>query len=494
MFPGKVKSAYIVRDTGDLLAKVQSRALADQHLKEAQGQWEKAGKPAERPMVRASLMGSKVDALDYYTGEIAQLTTEIKAQQAEVKQQMLARKLPVYPNGFVQFNTRMDAEVAIRMDYSRDRDEWVVSTPPDAADVRWHDFEQYQGKQGVKSFLGFSAVVGLYFAYLPLVIGITNVATAVDLGPLQPIWAGLAPTLGLQVMVSFLPTFLLLIFRAFFTLKADTWAQNKLQGWYFTFQVVFVILATAVGQNVADFMEKVGEDPFSTPIIMAMKMPAATHFYMNFLVLQWVAHCQNILRLSNLFKFKLFSRILPEDEALAKAELEDQDYYGMGSRSARFTINMAIGIVFGTLSPPINVLTWINFAVCRVVYGYLIPFAETKKGDLGGVFWVHQLKHLFVANIIYCILMGGVLCVRATSWGPCVIATPSLIYVIWSMKRFDVAFSWEYLPYEDVVESMAKERSDFGKSMFKRIACYSGSTQPMAKGEIAYIQPELIED
>merc|ERR1712007_309100 len=102
-----------------------------------------------------------------------------------------------------------------------------------------------------------------------------------------------------------------------------------------------------------------------------------------------------------------------DDKAHQLSEPEDQDYFGMGSRSARFTINMVIGIVYGTLCPPMNVLCWMNFYCCRLFYGYLIPFAETKKPDLGGPFWVESLKHLFVGNIIYCIVMCGVLSARA---------------------------------------------------------------------------------
>ena len=102
-------------------------------------------------------------------------------------------------------------------------------------------------------------------------------------------------------------------------------------------------------------------------------------------------------------------QIMPEEDALKAAEPEDQDYYGIGSRSARFTINMGLGIVYGTLCPPMNLLCWLNFFFCRLFYGYLIPFAETKKPDLGGPFWVEQLKHLFVGNIPYCIVMCGVL-------------------------------------------------------------------------------------
>jgi len=143
----------------------------------------------------------------------------------------------------------------------------------------------------------------------------------------------------------------------------------------------------------------------------------------------------------------------------------------MGSRSARFAINLCIGIVYGTLSPPINLLCWVNFWVCRIVYGYLCPFAETKKADLGGAFFHSQLKHLFTGNIIYCVLMIGVLARRGADWGPCAVAAPTLGYVIWSMNRFEKKFSWEYLSFKKATESKAS-----------------------GKSEGTYDQPELVED
>ena len=45
---------------------------------------------------------------------------------------------------------------------------------------------------------------------------------------------------------------------------------------------------------------------------------------------------------------------MPEEDALKMTEPEDQDYYGIGSHSARFTINMVLGIVYGTLCPPMD--------------------------------------------------------------------------------------------------------------------------------------------
>ena len=64
-------------------------------------------------------------------------------------------------------------------------------------------------------------------------ISITSLGQMVHLGPLQPIWEGFAPTLGLTIFISLLPTVLMIIFRTFFTLKADApWHLQCLLGHY----------------------------------------------------------------------------------------------------------------------------------------------------------------------------------------------------------------------------------------------------------------------
>jgi len=318
--------------------------------------------------------------------------------------------------------------------------------------------------QAARDVIGYVLIVGLYFAYMPLVIGISNLAGAVDMGPMQSLWEGLAPTMGLQIMVGFLPTILLLIFRSFFILKAYAWSQTRLQKYYFWFQVVFVILITAIGDSVVEFTTTIFTDPIAVFGMLAETMPHATHFYMNFLVLQWTTHAMNLLRYVTLSKFLGFRNIFEEEEARAKAEPEDQDYYGLGSRSARFTINMVIGIVYSTLSPTVALLAWVNFAFCRLFYGYLIPFAETKKPDLGGVFWVTKLEHIFIGNVIYCVLMTGVLFGRAPTPYAGMVVAPTIFYVLWSLGRFKAAFSWLNLPFETVAEhAEVKKRAMVGQ-------------------------------
>jgi len=447
-----VTDIYIAKDTSQLQQMIAERDAAKTAVKKMEAKHAKDG--GERPTVSETFMGAKVDAIEYYSKRIEDLEKQIVEERSRIQEASKSLDGGVNSSSaFVTFGKRSDAELCLRLDnICHDLDAWELYTPPEPTDILWNDLTQDDTMQDIRTILGYLAVVGLYFLYMPCVVGMTNLAKIVNMGVLQPVWQGLAPTVGLQFMVAFLPTFLLIIFRNFFTLRADAWAQHKLQVWYYWFQIVFVILATAVGQDVRGFSKTIIEEPFAIFSMMANTMPYATHFYMNFLVLQWATHAMGSMRYVPLFKYISFKGLFDEKEAKAMAEPEDQDYYGMGGRSARWTIAMTVGIVYGTLSPPINLLCFINFAICRIVYGYLFIFAEGKKPDLGGVFFVKQLEHLLIALIIYTILMTGVLLTRSDSWGPGVISAGALVYSILSLNQFSGSHAWEKVPFEDIMK------------------------------------------
>mmetsp|Transcript_16757 Transcript_16757/g.52803 ORF Transcript_16757/g.52803 Transcript_16757/m.52803 type:complete len:836 (-) Transcript_16757:64-2571(-) len=474
MFPGpdRVKDAYVAKDTKHLPALEQAFQAAKENLFKAEKAQKDTGTPT---MVRASFTGSKVEAVPYYKDQLKDIWKQMKDMRSQVLEdsKTVGDAGGNCSHGFVTFYNRADAEIALRLDaISKDQEKWDIQIPPEPEDVLWADLTQDPTAEAGRAVTGYLLIIGLYVAYMPLVIGITNIAQAVNMGPLQSSWEGLAPTMGLTLMVAFLPTFILLILKFCFTLKADASAQHKLQLVYFYFQLVFVILVAAIGQNVTKFTTAVLESPVALFSALGSTMPFATHFYMNLMVVNWSTHCMNILRYVTLGKYLSFRPIFGEDVAATMAEPEDQDYYGLGSRSARWTINMLIAVIFGTLCPPMWLLTFLNFAVCRLIYGYLIPFAETRKPDLGGFFWVSKLRHMLLGNILYVVLMTGVLFQRATSSYPAWIAASCLFYVAWSINRFDTHFSWEKLPFKYIV---------------------SGKDEDKVKRQLEgrYIQPEL---
>mmetsp|Transcript_29806 Transcript_29806/g.52397 ORF Transcript_29806/g.52397 Transcript_29806/m.52397 type:complete len:765 (+) Transcript_29806:86-2380(+) len=445
----KVKQAYLAKRAPLLKYQVQRNADAVQGLAAAKFKWQQTGSdPVQRPK---SFTGA--DLIEFYESEIKDSTEQIKVERAEAEKVLSTPGGVNGCNGFVTFSDPAVAEIASSMQYGTDSEEWVISIPPAADAVLWKDLEQNNSGRAIGMVIGYLLTAALYMLYLPLTIWITTISCKMTFpDAIQPFWEALAPTMGLLVMVSFLPTFLNLIFKFCFTMNDLAFQQYVLQNWYFIFQFVFVILVTAIGDSLFEFMKTLVMTPLEIMPMLAKTMPLATHFYMNFIALTWTSHGQNFTRIVPLSKYIFFKRVFDEERAIKMAEPEDQDYYGLGGRHARWAIMMCVGVIFGTLSPSIPLLTFVNFFLCRLVYGYLTAFAEQKKPDTGGLFFVRACRHLFVGNIFYVLLMAGVLYDRAASGGPATIAIISVFYVIWSMQRFNTEFIYQKLPFEEHIK------------------------------------------
>jgi len=197
-------------------------------------------------------------------------------------------------------------------------------------------------------------------------------------------------------------------------------------------------------------MEIVGHPPALLEIL-ATTMPEVTHFYLCWMVMQWTTHALNLTRYIQMIKFLGLRAIYELEDARKGAEPEDQEYYGIGARSARAAVEIAVAIIFITLSPLITILGFIVAAISRVIYGYFLTCAETKKPDLGGALWVTQLEHLHCALLIYCLLMLGVMNARSKDVGPIIIVAVALVGVLERFHNFKHKFQWETLPFEEVL-------------------------------------------
>jgi len=470
MYGKVVKSAYVAKKISRLEGKIQEFVYTDRKLKETQ-YWIKNNPGKPKPHFR--MMHGAQDYDVYYQSELDRLTQEIKAEQEQAN--MEARKSPeestIYAtNGFVTFNERAEVQQVMGTRLRIADDELVVSYPPEPADIIWSDLEETIAGRFFFHLVGYGCIVGLFLLFMPIVVAISQAAnldhleqeipplkTFTDaLGSFRDTLASSLASIGLTLMMSFLPTILVLIFNSFFTLIASRWAQIYIQSYYFWFLILFVLLVTAVGSSVTDFMEEIAESPFIIFSVLAQTMPLTTHFYLNYVGTQWVTHGMNLTRYMNLIKYVLFKRMMKAEDARAMAEPEDQDYYGMGSRSARFAFMLVLGLVFSSICPLLCLMVWLNFALCKLIYGYLIPYAESKKKDLGGDHFALQLIHVHLGLLIYIILMTGIMLERASTIGPGVISALSFLWWIVSFIKFRTKLHWENLCYEDVVERSGK--------------------------------------
>ena len=468
-----VLAAHVVKHEEDLARLITQRATLMSMKRKAELILEKKQKV---DTFRQYPCGPKLETLPYCEDRLPKLDEQVQELRQRHAEECL--KDPTARSsaaGFVTFSNRRVADMAQSLRISADQSHWKISAAPVAKDIRWKDLRtSAHFSTGLKA-VGYMLVLGLYIGFMPIVIFITNVAELTDLGPLQPLWAGFAPTLGLTLFLSLLTVVLMIIFQSFFSLKADAHAQHKLQRWYFTFQLIFVVLVTTIGKSLVSQFQAVLEAPRPVFYIMAGSLPNASHFYMTYLILQWTKKAMEILRYMNLSKFLVYEALCTPKEAKEKAEPEDQASQGLGARNVNLAVSFALGLLFSSVAPLVSIFAMLDLMLGRLIYGYLVIHAETRKPDLGGEFWVTQLHFAELALGLYCILMIGILGQMSESYA-WIIAAPSLLFVCWSAYHNEKTYQWRQLPFEELV---ANEEPD-------------DPTDPPDFGE-CYIQPELAE-
>lgn len=491
MFPGQVTSAYVVRHTANLVSLVDAYNCVERSHAEAEFEWQASGNSSEsRPQCRDGVFGNMVDKIDFQMKQKSVAAEAVKKERLELADPRNASR--VYASsGFVTFENERDAAVALCVKMCADDYVFMMSEPPDPADVTYSDLYTNPELLNFKALLGYSCIAGVFFGFTPIVMAISSIINLTTLRKALPVvddfirrhpWSehtieGVVASSAMTIMVSMMPTVLMLIINNLFQLKAGRWAQHKLQNWYFWFQVIFVLLVTTLGNSLFDTMLSLVNHPTLIFELLAYRLPLATHFYLNYLVLQWVLHLMNLTRYINFFKFKGLSAICEEERAKELSEPEDQDYYGIGGRSARFAINLVMALMYSNLCPLISVVALINFLICKVVYGYLLVFAESVKPDLGGHFWVTQLRQIQAGLLLYVLLMLGILSSRSPSFGPTVVAAPALLFVLRGLVRFHSAYEWERMPFEALVKGKAA-----------KMGC-----EVRESSRKDYTQPELLE-
>mmetsp|Transcript_11486 Transcript_11486/g.20314 ORF Transcript_11486/g.20314 Transcript_11486/m.20314 type:complete len:773 (-) Transcript_11486:115-2433(-) len=454
IFPKSVKEVHMVMHCDKLEGLVATRKDYAAKKNYAERLWETK---QVRKTVRPSILESSVDSIDYYTKEIQDLNVQILAEQSHFAKNAHIQGGIHSDSAFVTFKDERTTVIVRHLHYTRDTDEWTIGAAPSVSSLIWSNLRKETLWERAEQGIGYTATLAVFMMFVPFVAITADFTSQLDMGPLDPLWKSVAPSLGLTIFLSFLPTVLLLIADTFFNSKSEPERQHDLQITYFWFQLVFVVLVVCLdGGDFLEFVKKVIETPIEVPGIMASTMPAATHFYINFMLIQWVAQGMYLTRMVPLSKYISFKALFTEEEAKEMSEPEDQDFYGLGAKSATFTILMVVCIVFGTMQPVLPLLGCVNFLLSKLAHGYLAIYAETRKPDLGGEFWVSSLKHMLFGTIVYTVLMSGLLYSRSDSIIPTLFASCAGFYVARAYLTFDEHFQWQFLPIVEAEASVTQ--------------------------------------
>jgi hypothetical protein len=415
--------------------------------------------------------GEQVDAATYYEDKAARLEESLGIARQNVFAFAGTENSGVcYNRGFVTFNRMSAVSTALNTTYNEDQDQWMVSAAPEPNDVQFNALMVGPREARVREFLGYVLVLIIFLIFLPLILWISGHTLSSELvdeipylskflkNKSYPAYAydGLAGSLFVTVLMSIVPSILMLIFRQCFILRSSAETQLLCQKSYFYMLFVYVLLVISIGSSLEADAKILAKHPFAVFSLLASSLPESSHYYLNFVVFQCMAPMITLTRIVPLIKFHFYKNYGPDEFAHLRSDPEDQDYSGIGSRSARLTLIMVIALSFCTLSPLIVVLAMINFGICRVAYGYLVSYSETVKPECGGHLFASQMKHTQAGLVFYVVLMTGVLFQRAENSYPACISACAFVPLFWAIFRMDRAFKWQSLPVHLVKEDDGK--------------------------------------
>jgi len=471
-----IERAYLVRRTQILRHLIGARDAAADGLREAEASWANENNdPARRPIAHAQgelccCAGEGEDAILLYSRRLKLFQARVDMARKGVEDGVSLMDTTTggvcSQAGFVTFTSLRACRLASREQYKPDAAVLMPSAPPAPEDVDYESLGQDPIIQGSQRWLFGVCLFFIFLAWLPLVASVGQLVNfseienhipfvrrvTNDRPSLSILMQAIVSTSLLRLVMSLMPCALMWGIRRFLAPKSGNDAQLRLQGVYFMFLVIFVLLITAISSSVWHTIVALINSPTLVLPMLATSLPGKSHWYTEFLLLGWLADITELIRITNLMTFLGFKWLLGDREAKRRAEPQDQDFYGMGARMARIALHMTIALAFCTCFPLISIVGWIFFSIGSCTHVYLIIFAEDKVADYGGEFWVEGLKYILWALVLFVLIMSGVLHEHSPwSWKPTVFALTSIlsIFIYWRLLNNLV---WQSLPFETIAE------------------------------------------
>ncbi|KAK1425014.1 hypothetical protein QVD17_20356 [Tagetes erecta] len=109
------------------------------------------------------LWGEKIDAIDYYTEEIEELSKESEVAERE---RVIGDPKAVIPAAFVSFKSRWDAAICAQTQQTKNPTRWLTEWAPEPRDVYWNNLAIPFVELNLRKLVMAGALFGLTFCFM----------------------------------------------------------------------------------------------------------------------------------------------------------------------------------------------------------------------------------------------------------------------------------------------------------------------------------------
>jgi len=393
------------------------------------------------------LVGEKVDTIDWCRDRLGTLIPEVNALQEKIKNGE-GEKLN---SAFIEFTSQTTAQIGVQtLAYHLPlhmAPRFIGITPDE---VVWSNLKIRWLERLIKfaSTTAFTVALVIFWSIpvaftamisqinyltknLPFLKFINDTPTVI-LGLIT----GLLPAIMLAVLMALLPIILRLCAKI---AGAPSLSQIELrtQNSYFLFQVFQVFLVTTLSSAVSTAVQKIIDDPMSTPSLLAASIPKASNFYIAFMILQGLAISAGaLLQIVGFIVFKILGMFLDNTPRKMFKRWSTLSGIGWGTVFPIYTNIAVIAITYSIISPLVMLIAVFGFSLLYFAYRYNFLFVYNASIDTKGLVYPRALYQTMTGVYLAEIVLIGLFGLKAAI-GPLILVVFLLIFTV----LFQVALS-----------------------------------------------------
>lgn len=384
-------------------------------------------KPQHRPAVFpmslfASCCGAKkVDSVSTYRNELAALNNSIVTrQQAGIEAMHENEDENKLSAAFVQFNSQLGAHLAAQAVIHRK----TLTMQPrhlevHPTDVIWENLGQSLRtrsiRRAISAVLAF-LLIALWTIPVAFVASIANLDAIVEFAPfLSGVYSlpkavlgiiqGILPPLGLAILMTILPIILYKLAH----LGGEVLNSRKtltVTTYFYWFSVVHVLLVATLVNGTFEAVQQIKDNPNRIMDMLASTLPQASTFFLSFILISIIRIPLLLIQIGPLI-MNWVSKYLGSTPRKVYAAERTMGFVDWGTSIPVHTISFAIGLIYSTIQPIILIFIVIYFGFFYLAFRYQFLYVYRQPFDSGGLIYPRIIDQIYVALIIYEIVMMG---------------------------------------------------------------------------------------
>ena len=420
-FPGGVKAIWLNRNVDALQNLVDKRQKLISKIelvlcKYVRKSLKKGVDRVERPTVRIGCFGTKVDALDHYKNQIAELNSQIENCQNEIGNSK--------PNNsaFIQFHDSIAAHMV--MQCSLGSIPFAITNryiDIKSENIIWSNIKLSDHNRRIRTVLVIIVIIALIvFWTIPVsFVGfVSNLNYLTDkLKFLQftynlprtifGIITGLSASVLLVLLLIIVPVILRFLGRCSGIPTRDS-LERFVQTWFFAFQVIQVFLIVTISSSIASVVTLIIQKPTRAAAILAANVPTASNFFLCFIALKCLIIGSILIsQLGTLLAFHLLGKVVDNTPRKKSKRYFTLTKFKWGSIYPVFTNYVVITLVYSIIAPLILIVSGITFMFYYVAYVYRLFYVSEFQYDTGGLSFPRAIHQSFTGVYLMEVMLAG---------------------------------------------------------------------------------------